>query len=250
MGESGPLHPDALVIKSDPAGLVALAKPAGVLSHPNSSVDQTRALLNCPYEKAGEYFQWQDSATKKSQRLWLLNRLDGATSGVILLARSGELAQHVRQHFRHKKVRKIYAAVVFGRPSTNRARWRDQLGIIKAAGKIRTTVSGNVPAETVMRTVRTVTGPDGALSLLQLEPLTGRSHQLRVQCAHRRLPIVGDTTYGKFRRNREFTKRHGEDRLFLHSFRTEFAYEWAGKPLRFVAEAPLPDAFNAALTTR
>ena len=85
------------------------------------------------------------------------------------------------------------------------------------------------------------------LALLRLEPKTGRSHQLRVQCARRLLPIVGDQTYGDFRRNRGFAKTAGTKRMFLHSFATSFDYAFRGQQLRFAATAPLPDEFEKFL---
>ena len=82
-------------------------------------------------------------------------------------------------------------------------------------------------------------------ALIRLEPRTGRSHQLRVQCAKRHLPIIGDQTYGDFALNREFAKAVKSKRLFLHSLETSFNYEFAGKSFPFKASAPLPAEFLA-----
>ena len=82
------------------------------------------------------------------------------------------------------------------------------------------------------------------MALIQLEPRTGRSHQLRVQCAKRHLPIAGDQTYGDFGQNRAFTKLTGEKRLFLHSRATRFNYTLGGKEHSFAADAPLPREFS------
>ena len=73
------------------------------------------------------------------------------------------------------------------------------------------------------------------------------SHQLRVQCAKRGLPIVGDQTYGDFGRNREFAKRTGAKRLFLHSTETAFDYDFRGRRQTFSAAAPLPAEFEKFL---
>jgi 23S rRNA-/tRNA-specific pseudouridylate synthase len=70
---------------------------------------------------------------------------------------------------------------------------------------------------------------------------------LRVQCALRHLPIVGDATYGDFPRNREFAKGTGLKRLFLHSLETSFDYEFGGRPHHFAARAPLPEEFETVL---
>jgi 23S rRNA-/tRNA-specific pseudouridylate synthase len=64
-----------------------------------------------------------------------------------------------------------------------------------------------------------------------------------VQCAKRRLPIVGDATYGDFRANRDFAKRAGAKRLFLHSLETRFGYTHEGRARTFAAKAGLPPAF-------
>ncbi len=82
------------------------------------------------------------------------------------------------------------------------------------------------------------------LTLIKLEPRTGRSHQLRVQCAKRHLPIVGDQTYGDFKANRALAKATGCKRLCLHSSETSFEYEFGGKLHRFSAQAELPPEFS------
>ncbi|MFM1852285.1 MAG: hypothetical protein RIS54_1969 [Verrucomicrobiota bacterium] len=233
-----PLGRDVALLKWDATGLGALGKPAGVLSHPNVRGEAERSLLTVPYDLEAECYHWEESG--KARRIWLLNRLDSATSGVILVCDDEKLAGVMREHFRRKRVRKIYHALVFGRPSVDVQLWRDRLAVEKRGGQIRTVVTGHIPAECKMTLVRSW----GGLSLLKLEPITGRSHQLRVQCAKRSLPIVGDATYGDFGANREFEKRHGHKRLFLHSLETTFDYEWQGRLHRFSATAPLPKEFE------
>jgi len=239
-----PLGRDVTVLLHDANGLAALNKPAGVLSHPNSPEDEPRSLLNARYAMEGEFFEWPD-VNGAVHRLWLLNRLDSATSGVILAAASGELATEIRAQFKRKHVRKVYHALVFGVPRAPMEIWRDLLTVEKQRGQIRTAAgAGHVPAESRMTVVR-ARRKEPPLALVKLEPTTGRSHQLRVQCAKRGLPIVGDQTYGDFRRNREFAKAAGTKRMFLHSLETTFEYEWGGKRFAFAAKAPLPADFEA-----
>lgn len=236
-----PLGRDVSLLTTDQNGLAALAKPAGILSHPNKSSEESRSLLTCSYTLDDECYQWIDEQGKE-QQLWLLNRLDSATSGVILVSADEELAKVMRLHFRQKRVRKIYNALVFGRAQNTLQLWKDRLAVQKRGGQIRTTAQGNIPAECKMSQINS----RGGLSLLRLEPITGRSHQLRVQCAKRHFPIVGDATYGDFARNREFARTTGSKRLFLHSLETSFDYEFRGKRSRFKATAPLPSEFRTA----
>ena len=195
----------------------------------------------CGYSMNEECFQWKD-AQGDVNKIWLLNRLDSATSGVILASADQELTGVMRLHFRQKRVRKIYNALVFGRAHPTTQVWRDRLAVQKQGGQIRTSGRGNIPAECKMKVLQ-----QGSVhALLQLEPITGRSHQLRVQCAKRHFPIVGDATYGDFARNRSFAKEQGTKRMFLHSLETSFDYEFKGKRNRFKATAPLPAEFHLA----
>jgi tRNA pseudouridine65 synthase len=221
----------------DPNGLVALAKPAGVLSHPNEGRDRLRTILDASFDQEAERFSWKDEAGA-THALWLLNRLDSATSGVILLADTEALALHIRGLFRSRQVHKVYEALVFGVPHAPVQQWRDMLAVDKRGGQIRTSTQGNIPSESHMRVLRQWRGSP-SLALIELTPKTGRSHQLRVQCAKRHLPIVGDATYGDFALNRHWAKQGKDKRLHLHSRRTAFDYEWKGRRWHFEAEDPV-----------
>ncbi|MFI5335164.1 MAG: RluA family pseudouridine synthase [Opitutales bacterium] len=240
-----PLGREVGLLCHDANGLAACDKPAGILSHPNEAADGPRSLLTCRYDPEAECYVWTD-ATGGERRLWLLNRLDGATSGVILVAADGALARVVKERFAQKKVRKVYQALVFGKPAERFQVWRDLLAVQKTGAQVRTrAVHGHIPATTQMHFLRPGQG-DFSTSLLRLEPHTGRTHQLRVQCAKRRLPIVGDQTYGDFALNRELAKASGQKRLFLHALETAFSYEIGGRRFEFKATAPLPREFQAA----
>lgn len=237
-----PLGRGVSLLQHDANGLAAFDKPAGVLSHPNAPGDELRSLLTVPYLTDGEYFEWSVPGDPIPRRLWLLNRLDSATSGVILAAADAALAVEVRAQFKRKQVRKIYQALVFGVPRQPVELWRDRLTVEKRGGQIRTATTGHVPAESRMSVVRS-SRSEPKVALIRLEPRTGRSHQLRVQCAKRGVPIVGDQTYGDFGRNRQFAKSAGTKRLFLHSLETSFEYEYHGAKHAFAAKAQLPPDF-------
>jgi tRNA pseudouridine65 synthase len=238
-----PLAAGVKLLVQDANGLAAFDKPAGVLSHPNGSEDEARSLLTCRYDKEAQCFNWKNPEGAIRQ-LWLLNRLDSATSGVILTASSEQLAKVIREHFARKQVRKAYNALVFGHPHTRKEVWRDLLAINKKSGLIRAATVGNIPSETHFEVIRHAQ-KNFSTTLIRLEPRTGRSHQLRVQCAKRHLPIIGDQTYGDFGLNREFAKANKTKRLFLHSLDTAFTYELGGKKFPFHAAAPLPPEFTA-----
>ena len=244
---SVPLGSGVELLNEDPNGLAALLKPEGVLSQPTDGKANARNLVRAAYDETEECYHWPSpSGEGEVQRLWLLNRLDSATSGVILVATQRELAVEIRAQFKRKQVRKVYQAVVFGVPRQPQEIWRDMLAVQKKAGQIRTSGSGNIPCESRMSVVK-LGRSQPRLALIRLEPRTGRSHQLRVQCAKRMLPIVGDQTYGNFEANRHFAKTHDTKRLFLHSHETSFSYEFKGRQVSFAAKAPLPASFLEVL---
>jgi 23S rRNA-/tRNA-specific pseudouridylate synthase len=237
-----PFGPGVRRVASDANGLAAFDKPEGVLSHPNVPRDESRSLVRAPYDDEEECFEWPIGGV--TRRLWLINRLDSATSGLILAAASGELAREIRGQFQRRQVRKVYQALVFGKPRQAAEAWKDVLDVRKRDGRIRTGAgSGNLPAECRMALVRAGTGPP-RISLIRLEPQTGRSHQLRVQCAKRGLPIVGDRTYGNFAANREYARASGHKRMFLHSVSIGLEYGFGGGLHAFTAVAPLPPEFE------
>jgi 23S rRNA pseudouridine955/2504/2580 synthase len=238
-----PFGPGVRTAGFDANGLVALDKPEGVLSHPNGPGDESRSLIRARYDEREERFEWSD-AKGAVCRLWLVNRLDSATSGLILAATDGVLAHEVRAQFQRRLVRKTYQALLFGKPRHATETWKDVLNVRKLGGQIRAAAGeGNLHAECVMTLVRSGSDPV-RLSLVRLEPRTGRSHQLRVQCAKRGLPIVGDRTYGDFAANREFARGGRPKRMFLHSLAIAFKYDFGGKEFEFSATAPLPPEFG------
>jgi len=241
-----PLGRDVQIVARDPNGLVAFNKPAGVLSHPNTARDEPRALLIAHYDTTGEFYHWPAVEGRSAGKLWLVNRLDSATSGLLLGASSEKLAHEIRASFQRRHVKKIYNALVFGAPREAHEIWRDRLAVEKRGGQIRTATTGHIPSEAHVRVLRSRRDAR-ILTLIELEPKTGRSHQLRVQCTKRQLPIVGDATYGDFKANRDYAKATGVKRLFLHSLHTEFEYTLNDRTFRFTATAPLPEEFAAQL---
>ena len=143
-----------------------------------------------------------------------MHRLDRDTSGVLVLAKRRSALRVLHAMFREGKVEKNYLALVIGD-------W--QLGdtVIKAPLLVKHRRNGErhvivspagKPAETRIRLARRF----GTASLVQCQPKTGRTHQIRVHAAHAGHPIAGDDRYGNADQNRVFAKL-GMSRLFLHA---------------------------------
>ncbi len=244
--ESIPLGKGVKVISFHPAGIIALNKPIGVLSHPNTSADQRRSLLNCSWSADRERFIWKNEAGK-NHLFYLLHRLDSATSGVILGCVNPDLVKELKKQFSKRRVTKTYRAIVSGKPNKREEYWKDILTKQKSKSRMRvkSTAQGS-PAETEMKLMKTNAGQP-RLSVLNLKPKTGKTHQLRVQCAKRHLPIIGDSTYGNFPLNHQIKKTIKTDRLFLHANSIRLSWETEGGEERYSARADLPEVFETLM---
>lgn len=155
---------------------------------------------------------WPVQATRDPKRphlegavsVWLgesvsaAHRLDVWTSGVVLLARTAEARTALATMFEQRRVRKHYEAICVGTPDPRHGRLKHYLAKKRESGRdvMRSVRSGGRVAVTNYRTIG-VSSVDGrARSLVWLEPVTGRTHQLRVQTAEAGWPILGDRHYG------------------------------------------------------
>ena len=132
--------------------------------------------------------------------------------------------------------------------------WRDTLFERKFAGFVRNSAlrapAGAAKKAEAKFSVEGFDKNNYGLCLVKLEPLTGLTHQLRVQCAKHAMPILGDATYGDFRANRRLRAASGIGRLFLHCSQTVLHLEMAGNAADFSASAPLPESFNIMMERR
>jgi tRNA pseudouridine32 synthase/23S rRNA pseudouridine746 synthase len=198
--------------------LLVLDKPAGLLCVPGRGEDKQ----DCLSARAAR--QWPDAL--------VVHRLDMATSGLVLMARSPAMQRALGDAFAERRVAKRYEAIVDGLLPVSpdwstidaplAADWpRRPLQKIDAAGK---------PSQTRWRVKRSL--PARHASHLWLEPLTGRSHQLRVHLLSIGHPILGDALYGD-----EDVQRRAP-RLLLHASRLEFVHPADGRAMRFESAVP------------
>ncbi|MGF1483536.1 MAG: RluA family pseudouridine synthase [Opitutales bacterium] len=271
-----PLFEGVSVLAQHPCGLRALYKPPGVLSHPNppeeaedlpeairkvrakqgtapDPEEQRPALLTKPYKFDDECFEWTENG--RPRRVYLLNRLDSPTTGLVLVSLNDAIAEPVRELFASHRAKKTYLAIVKGRPPSMPPLWIDLLERSRdAEGNLRVRYgaanSGGgknaVAARTRYHYLRQDLNRLG-VSLVQLMPVTGRTHQLRVQCAKRKAPIVGDQTYGDFRFNRRIARGIYAKRMFLHAAALELKFNHEGETVEFKAECPMPEDFSLLL---
>ena len=234
-----PIHQSVSILNHNKHGIVALEKSEGVLSQPNSKNEKKPTLLNAEYDFDEEYYFWNNEQGHE-EKAWLLNRLDSPTSGVILLGLNQTIKDAVREAFEKHTIKKTYFAIVKGCPRKARGQWNQKL----KSSNYTTKYKASTKLAKTFYKVAATTSKNPKMSCLSLEPVTGRTHQLRIHCSDNRLPIVGDQTYGDFKFNREIKQSFGVNRLCLHSSNTSVSYQYSGKQHEFQAKSELPEIFE------
>ncbi len=218
--------------------LVVLDKAAGMVVHPaagNWSGTLVNALLHRVKDLEG---------VGGELRPGIVHRLDKDTSGCLVVAKNERALAALQASFKAREVDKRYLALVSGSPPE-----KAELD----------TLYGRHPKDRKRFTGRVTTGkraltryavverfPDAAL--LEVELLTGRTHQIRVHLAEAGHPLLADGLYGRQRRakGRALEAQEAIGRQALHAWKLAFAHPRTGKRLAF--EAPLPADFERALT--
>jgi len=208
--------------------LAIVHKPAGWLVH------------RTPLDKGETRFVLQTLRDQIGQHVWPVHRLDKGTSGVLVFALSAEVARTLGLAFESGDgLQKTYRALVRG--------WPEAQGLIdhplkRMPDDMRTEREEVQPAQTRYATLRRGELPiaqSGFASLrwaeVQLQPLTGRRHQLRRHMKHIAHPILGDATHGKGPLNRAVAEHMGLQRLWLHALNLALPHPVSGQALTITA---------------
>jgi tRNA pseudouridine65 synthase len=211
------------ILFSDP-DFVAVDKPSGLLVHRSALANDRVTCLTILRDQLDRW-------------VYPLHRLDRGTSGVLLFALSPESAGRMGEIFAGRSMRKKYLTVV--------------RGYLEGEGTIDYPLAEEpgdeaVEAITRYRSLDRVELPipvgrysTARYSLVEVEPLTGRKHQIRRHMAHVRHPVVGDIVHGEGRHNRLFREEFGIGRLLLHARRVEFSHPADGELVTI--NAPVPE---------
>lgn len=213
--------PIDLPILYEDKDVVVINKPAGILTHTNSPYRREASVASFIRSKvAGEL---------GGERGGIVHRLDRKTSGVIICAKNQPTLSWLQKQFSIRNVKKTYCAVVEGRLNPKEA--IIDAPIARNAARPKTFHVD--PQGKTAQTHYTVLAEAGGTSTVKLEPVTGRTHQLRVHLQYVGHPIVGDDLYG----NNDI-----EARLLLHARSLEITLP---SRERVTFEAPIPDDFPA-----
>lgn len=214
---------------------IAINKPQGILMHRTRISEDAVFVLQTLRDQLGA-------------QIFIVHRLDRATSGVLIFGKSAEAAEMLAEQFREKTIEKRYLAVVRG--------WTDDSGTIDYAVRDQDKPGAEfLPAVSHYRTlgrseVAHAIGnrhPTARFSLVEVDLETGRRHQIRKHFAHILHPVMGDKRHGDNKHNRYFWDVLQLPRMLLHAWELSFKHPVSGQDVAI--HAPLDDLFQKALKT-
>ena len=224
--------------------VIVVNKPSGLLTHGDSH-EKKNTLVNqvCGYlQDKGEY----NPSVERTFAPAPANRLDRNTSGLVIFGKTAEALRELTEIIRDKEnVRKIYMALVAGRMD-GAADIDSRLVKNESTNKVRVAPDGEgQSARTIVIGIR----PGDEMSLVEVNLITGRTHQIRVHLSSAGHPVAGDPKYGSDKLNRRIRDNYGVTSQLLHAARLEMG-ELDGS-LAYLAgrvfEAPLPESFGKIL---
>lgn len=214
--------------------VLAVCKPVGILSQKAEAEDFSLNEWLIGYLLEERAFPPQELSTFKPS---VCNRLDRNTSGIVLCGKSLKGSQYLTAHIRDKSIRKFYRAVCTGKISRETT-LRGYLQKDVSQNKVRVGRSGDY-IETIFRPLAF----SGGYTLLEVELITGKPHQIRAHLASIGHPLIGDHKYGDKRENRLMKERFDLEYQLLHACRVEFP-EGSGVGDGGVICAPYPARFQ------
>ncbi len=212
--------PSDINIVYEDDNIILADKPVGMVVHEDND-NTSDTLINrikCYLWKKGEYVPEQEQSFAPA----LCNRIDRNTGGIVIAAKNAESLRVLNQKIRDRELLKLYLCVVTGRPERDSATLTACLH--KLSEENRVVVSDKkTPENRTIKTKYRVLDSIGTQSLVEVDLLTGRTHQIRAHFAYIGHPLMGDGKYGSNKINKQFG--YAQQALYSYKLRFEFTTE-------------------------
>lgn len=203
--------------------IIVIDKPAGILVHPTTA-DESDTVTSWFVDKYPQIanIDWSDNT-----RIGIVHRLDKDTSGLMILSKNPEVLIKFQAKFKNHEIKKTYQALVVGKTPEQ---GKIEIGIVRDTDKDimkvqETTYSftkGTVRASvTEYKTLKRYRYQNNDLTLIEVNPQTGRMHQIRVHMKYAGFPLIGDQLY-QTKLSNQLSKDLNINRQFLHAVKLQF----------------------------
>ena len=209
--------------------LLVVDKPAGMVVHPASG-HRSGTLVNAVLAHDPKMV-----GVGGERRPGVVHRLDKDTSGLIVIAKTDRAHRFLQAQFKERSVKKIYLALVYGVPPSPKGRVETSIGRDKKFRKRMAVYHEKSNRARFAITRYSTLECFQEFTLLEIKPITGRTHQIRVHMSYLGCPIVGDSLYGGRRTVKE---SYGLERQFLHASRLNIALP-NGTNMEFTSPLPI-----------
>ncbi len=208
----------SLNIVYEDENIILIDKPTGLLSHPDEGNYTDTAITRVKrylYEK-GDYKPDEENSFAPA----LVNRIDRNTSGIIIGAKNAESLRILNEKLKNREMHKLYLCVVIGKLKQESGIIEGYLEKNEKQNKVYVSEKGNDKTKHISTKYKVLGYKDG-LSLLEVELLTGRTHQIRAHFSYLGHPLLGDGKYGTNAQNKSFG---GYKKQFLYSYKLKFDF--------------------------
>lgn len=228
-----PFNAKIQILTKDINNIYGIHKPAGIKSIPNTTAPDKTALIFSKYDHINRCYTYNDI-----NKFFILNRLDSPTSGLMLGCDNIEIAIATRKTFQKQKVTKKYLAITKFRAIKPEGTWKSTVTKLHNLTNVRLINGTDMTSVTKYKVLKEIDISNEKFLLLSLQPITGRTHQLRMHCATNNMHILGDKTYGDFKWNNKIFKKFPTipKRLYLHSMEISFDYRYNNTSFHFTSQ--------------
>ena len=209
--------PTDIEIVYEDENIILVDKPVGLLVHEDDSEScdtLINRILHYLYDK-GEYDPEKESSFTPA----LCNRIDMNTSGIVIAAKNAESLRIMNQKIKDRELKKLYICAVHGTPKQKTATLKNYLIKDEKLNKVTVYNTPRPNAKTIITGYK-VLHSTGKYSLVEVDLLTGRTHQIRAHMAYIGHPLVGDTKYGTLKQNQGLPFKH--QALWSYRLRLDF----------------------------
>lgn len=210
--------------------LLIINKPARLLVHP-TNIEKQNTIANIILHK------FPKINFGEKNRLGIVHRIDKDTSGILVIPKLKKVYLELQKLFKDRKVNKTYIAIVYGKPKlgNHTMKTRQKRSTKDPTKNIVVHTSEGKDALTNVKLIKSRNIHKQTISILELEPKTGRMHQLRLQLAHENTPILGDKKYTN-KSAQKLSMFLGIERQLLHAYKIKF--ELDNKKYQAIAKIP------------